>query len=68
MAGENCAVTHALALMKQALELMDRGGSGASSAACYLAMAIDAAEGQPILKTESEARAWFAAQASLLQN
>jgi len=66
MAGDDCAVTHALALMRKALELMDRNGSGASSAACYLAMAIDAAEGQPILKTEGEARAWFAARATLL--
>jgi hypothetical protein len=65
MASEDCAATYALALMRRALRLMDDSGSGLTAAACHLSMAIDAAEGQPILKTEEEACLWFARAAAL---
>ncbi|CAN5497325.1 hypothetical protein BH10PSE12_BH10PSE12_07960 [soil metagenome] len=49
-------VEEALALMRDALALLDRAGAGATPYACHLSMAIDVAEGHPVASNEEACR------------
>lgn len=47
MERDDARVAQALAMMKNALNLLDLAGAGFTSFACHLSMAIDVAEGRP---------------------
>jgi hypothetical protein len=46
--------------MKEALEILDRGGAGLTAFACHLSLAIDVAEERPVPTTEEEFEAMWA--------
>jgi hypothetical protein len=54
------AVVKAVSLMKEALEILDRGGAGLTTFACHLSLAIDVAEERPVATTEEEFEAMWA--------
>jgi hypothetical protein len=54
------AVTRAVSLMKEALDILDRGGAGLTAFACHLSLAIDVAEQRPVPATEEEFEAKWA--------
>jgi hypothetical protein len=54
------AVVKAVSLMKEALEILDRGGAGLTAFACHLSLAIDVAEQRPLPTTEEEFEAMWA--------
>ena len=53
----NPALRRALALMKEALAILDAGGAGVTTLACHLSLAIDRAEENPGPRTEEECQA-----------
>nr|WP_281124202.1 hypothetical protein [Sphingomonas sp. AR_OL41] len=54
------AVVKAVSLMREALEILDRGGAGLTAFACHLSLAIDVAEQRPVPTTEEEFEAMWA--------
>ena len=58
---DQAMVAEAIAMMKNALHLLDSAGAGYTDFACHLCMAIEVGEGRPLAGYDEDCRRYAAA-------